>query len=246
MAKIYLRMPTYVAQFYRGRETDHPLTEFQPVEFSPFQTEHVMMSSWLVLVNESESDNTVCFSERMWKNILSGRKPQGGKVLIKRDPQQWPTMDEINLLTGVPRDKRSDGYDYLCIEAPRTILVGRRYKQVTTSFTLPQSAANEMAKTMRLEFIRVMVKFIKDELSYCDIKGIEREITMCVDHFFFHYNICLGTNMKDRDTMRRMAARWLEDAKVLVKDITSDDVLFLYEKECENMGRSLDDLTRNI
>lgn len=182
----------------------HQLTEFQPVEFSPYQTEHVMMSSWLVLVNESESDTTACFSERMWKNILSGRKPQGGKVLIKRDPQQWPSMDEINLLTGVPRDKRSDGYDYLCIEAPRTILVGRRYKQVTTSFTLPQSAANEMAKTMRLEFIRMLVKFIKDELSYCDIKGIEREITMCVNHFFFHYNICLGTNMKDRDTMRRI------------------------------------------
>ena len=37
MSNIYLRVPTYVAQFYRGRDVTNRLSEFQPVEFSSFQ-----------------------------------------------------------------------------------------------------------------------------------------------------------------------------------------------------------------
>ena len=39
MANIYLRVPTYVAQFYRGLDADHLLAEHDAYEFMEFQHE---------------------------------------------------------------------------------------------------------------------------------------------------------------------------------------------------------------
>lgn len=246
MANIYLRVPTYVAQFYRGRETDHPLTEFQPVEFSPFQKEHVIMSSCLVFSNDTDIEHVVCFSERMWKNMLAGKKPQGGKVFLHRDPHEWMSMDEITALTGKGGAKKYEGYDYLCIAAPKTILIGRQYKQVTSSFNLPFIAANEMVRQLRTEFVRLLLSWMRQELTFCDVKGIKRDIIMCIDHFFHHYGICQGTNMKDRDSMRRMAIRWLEDSKMIVNEIKDEDVTFVYKRENDDRQLSVEELLNDL
>ena len=240
MANIYLRVPTYVAQFYRGRDVNNQLNEFQPVQFSAFQQEHTIMASSIMLVTEQAMDHTVCFSERMWKNILAGRKPQGGKIILKRDPAEWPSMDEILFLTDVQRNKKTDGFDYLCIATPKTIVIGGQYKQVTSSFTLPFRQANGLVKMLRREFVRILLNWVMKELALCDKRGIERDVVMCIDHFFYHYSMVLGTNGTDRESMRRMAMRWIEDAKLLADDIEDDDVLFEYERESGKSNITLD------
>lgn len=247
MANIYLRVPTYVAQFYRGRVAPEPvLSELTPVEFSPFQRESVIMSAALMLVSEQAMDHTVCFSERMWKNILNGRRPQGGKTQLRRDPQDWPTMDEILFLTGATRNKKTDGFDYLCIATPKTIVVGGQYKQVTSSYTLPLRQANALVKQLRADFLHVLLYWITEEQFACNRNGIRRDVVMCIDHFFYHYQMCLGGSATDRESMRRMAMRWLEDAKMLPLGIDDDDALFVYKKEEQQGGINADEMLANV
>ena len=246
MANIYLRVPTYVAQFYRGRDVSNRLTEFQPVEFSQFQQEMAIMETGLILVPEQQMDHAVCFSERMWKNMLNGRRPQGGKTQLKRDPQEWPTMDEVLYLTDQQRNKKTDGFDYLCIQTPKSIVMGGHYKTVTNSYTLPLRQANGLVKQLRREFVRILLNWIKKEQALCDLRGVERDVIMCIDHFFYHYNMCLGVNGTDRDSMRRMAMRWLEDAKILADDINDEDVLFEYEKESSKQTIAIEALIEEI
>ena len=253
MANIYLKVPTYIAQFYRGRiAPEPPLTEFQPVMFSPFQEESAMMSAWLLFVSEKDMEHTTCFSERMWKNILAGKAPQGGKVILKRNPADWPTMDEICFLTGTKRNRKTDGFDYLCIQTPKTMVIGGFYKVVTSSFTLKFNEACAMVRQLRHEFLRIFLHWICEELLVCDKRGIRfdsktgRDVVMCIEHFFYHYQMSLGTNATDRDSMRRMAKRWLEDAKMLPSDINDEDVLFFYEKEAEHRGKNVDELIDSI
>jgi hypothetical protein len=235
-----------VAQFYRGRDVNNQLSEFQPVEFSQFQQETAIMATGLILVAEQQMDHTACFSERMWKNILNGKKPQGGKALLKRDPTEWPSMDEILFLTNVQRNKKTDGFDYLCISTPKTIVVGGQYKVVTNSYTLPFRQANGLVKQLRREFIRILLNWVMKEQALCDLRGIERDVILCIDHFFYHYNMCLGTNGTDRDSMRRMAMRWIEDAKMLADDINDEDVLFEYENESGKQTVSVEDIIEDI
>lgn len=253
MANIYLRVPTYVAQYYRGRVVpDPPLTEFQAVEFSRFQEEYAIMESALTFTSEQESDHQVCFSERMWKNLLQGKRPQGGKVIMRRDAKEWLTIDEVNYLTGNKRNRKTDGYDYLCIAAPKQVVIGGQFRQVTGSFTLPFESANTMVRQLRREFLRIFLHWICEELLVCDRRGIRfdatsgRDVMMCIEHFFYHYNMSLGANTTDRDSMRRMAKRWLWEAKMLPNDITDEEVLFFYEKEEQRRGKNVDELIRSV
>lgn len=245
MANIYIKVPTAVAQWYRGRLKE-PLTEFQPVVFSPYQTESAIMEADIMLVPEGQMDHTVCFSERMWKNILNGRKPQGGKALLKREPTEWPSMEEVNFLTNLSKNKKTDGYDYLCVAAPKAVRMGTSYKMVTTSFTLTAAGASELARYMKREFVRVMLHEICEEIALNDKRGLRREVMSCIDRFFYRNNICLGTNTKDRDTMRRMATRWMEDAKMLGKDVKDEDALFVYERENANKNITLEEMLQEL
>ena len=250
MANIYLRVPTYVAQFYRGREVQHPLSENDPVEFSPFQHEHVLMSACLQLDTDINSHSSACFSQRAWRNILQGKQPHDGKRILTRDEEVWPTMQEICMLTGEKKIQRMDGYDYLCIEMPKQIVVGRQYKQTNPSFTLPPTAATDMQRMLRNEFIRILLDWIRQERYFCNKAGIRRELAMMIDHFFYHYNMVLGTNQKDRDSMRRMAARWIEDAKMLPNDGidfgVTDDLDYVYEREAEDKDIDIETLLKEL
>ena len=221
---------------------ERTLGEFRAVEFSRFQMEYAMMEACLTFVAEQDMEHTVCFSERMWKHILNGCKPQGGKPMLRRDAQEWPSMDEILFLTGTQRNNRSDGYDYLCIAAPKQIVMGGKYKTVTGSFTLPFRQANELVRQMRREFLRVFLHWISEELFVMERRGVRRDAVMCIDHFFYHYNMIMGTNATDRESMRRMAKRWLEEAKMLPKDIDCEDAVMVYEREEEKRGRNIDEI----
>lgn len=249
MANIYLRVPTYLAQFYRGREVKHPLAETEPIVFSPFQHEHVLMCACLQIDTEVEPTSN-CFSQRAWRNILQGKQPQGGKRVLNRDEDEWPTMQEICMLTGEKKIQRIDGYDYLCIEMPKQILVGRQYKPTSASFTLPATAANDLQRKLRYEFIRILLDWIRQERFFCNQQGIRRDLTMIVDHFFYHYNMVIGTNGKDRDSMRRMATRWLEEAKILPNDGVdfgdAEDLQYVYERETENQDINIDALLMKL
>lgn len=247
MANIYLRVPTYVAQFYRGRVVPEPvLSEFAPVAFSPFQRESAIMSAALTMVTEQQMDHTICFSERMWKNILNGRPPQGGKIQLKRDATEWPTMDEILYLTNVQRNKKTDGFDYLCIATPKQIAIGGQFKQVTSSYTLPFRQANALVKQLRRDFLHILLYWITEEVFACNRNGIQRDVVMCIDHFFYHYQMCLGNNTTDRESMRRMTMRWLEESKMLPLDIDDEDALYMYEREESRGGMDIEAMLMNV
>ena len=58
MANIYLRVPTYVAQFYRGLDAEHLLAEHDAYEFMEFQHEYWLMKNYLHLIPENQQTAT--------------------------------------------------------------------------------------------------------------------------------------------------------------------------------------------
>ena len=249
MTYICLKVPSYLAQFYRNRNPQSPLTEQQAVSFSPFQHEHVLMSSSLVLADGSEPANPICFPQRQWTNMLRGRQPQGGKRILQRDPEQWLTTQEVCVLINDRANAKTDGFDYLCIEIPRTILVGDQLVSTNASFVMPRDAATQLQTMMRQELVRCLVDWIRRERHWCNMKGVERDLTAVIDHFFYHYQICLGTNMRDRESLRRMASRWIEEALVLPHDYLTfddEDAMFIYEKERDAQDVPIETLLKEL
>lgn len=250
---IYLRVPTVLAQFYRHREVKHPLTEFDAVRFSPFQGEHILMSNFLQIDVGGDINHAGCFSQRAWRNILQGRQPSGGKRIINRDETEWPTMQEVCMLTNDKKVQRMDGYDYVCIEMPKEVLVGRQYKPTNGSYSLPPSAAVSMVSLMQNFFKFTLLDWVRQERHFCNIHGVslkDRHLTMMIDHFFYYYDICMGTNFKDRDSMRRMAIRWIEESAMLPNDgvdfADAEDLHYVYESEEANADIEIRELLKQL
>lgn len=240
MANIYLLVPSYLAQFMRNRERGRRLTEQEPVVLPSFLKESAIMQYGLLLVPEQACEHSVCFSQRMWQNMLKGRRPQGGKKMIDRDQDEWLSVEEVNMLMGTFTKTKFKNCDYLCIQAPKTAMQGTVEKTVTPSYTLTAGKAYELTKELRTNFVYVLLRWVRNEQMMCDYKGIDRDVMTCIDHFFNHYNIMIGLNPTDRDSMRRMAVRWMNDAWQVANSVDDEDATFVYERERETQRRSMD------
>ena len=51
MPNIYLRVPSYVAQFYRAIDPNRRLSEQDAYQFCPFQHEYILMRNITVLLD---------------------------------------------------------------------------------------------------------------------------------------------------------------------------------------------------
>ena len=234
MPNIYLKVPTYVAQFYRGRNPKSTLTEFDPVDFLPTSYEYMLMQSTLVITEGMTAHWPACFSQREWKNMLQGRPAQGGKKILFRDENEWLSTREVCALIGDTTNNKTDGFDYLCIACPKQAIIGQQVAKVNSTYSLTRIVANQLTTILRSEFIRVLLDWIRQERFYCNQRGIQRSTVLMIDHFFYHYGILVGTNGKDIDSMRRMAVRWLEEALTLPNDRVDwedEEAQYIYNKE---------------
>ena len=100
MANIYIKVPWYVAWHFRGRDEKRQLTEWDAVKFTEFDHEYRTLVNNLRFIPEAQQSR-MCFSQQAWKNILHGRKPDGGQIILQRDPKTWPTVNETAALTGI-------------------------------------------------------------------------------------------------------------------------------------------------
>lgn len=100
MANVYLQVPTYYASYMRNK-FDVPLQKGEPLKFSEYSIERQMMRVGLLPISGHKQKSPISFSEYEWKNMMHGRRPEGGAVIRKRDPSEYLSYSEV-------RDASSD------------------------------------------------------------------------------------------------------------------------------------------
>lgn len=236
MPNIYLRIPTYVAQFYRGLDSKHLLAENEPYEFCMFQHEYIYLKNQLLLIPEDQQTCSWCYSQRAWNNIMAGRPPMGGSTIIRRDRTQWPTNNEICALIGIKSVKKMEAYEYLCVKIPDEAMFGDEVRRTNGSYSLRQNEAMKFQRMLRDEFKHTILDWIIQERRYCNQVGIHREIGQTIERFFERYYISIGSGKRERESMYKMVRRWLDEAHLLPNDrvdFSATDIHYVTDKERE-------------
>lgn len=218
MSNIYLRVPQYVAAFYRNRDDAHQLSPFEAVEFAPFTHEAAVMAASLMLIDNYSEQSSLCYSQRAWNKILQGKSPVTGKKILKREADDWPTINELCALHGRPLNDRESVFDYLCIAIPREIAINGRIHRTNASYTLTFSSARKLASLLRNEFYHVFADWCIQDRRHCNMIGIKRERGEMLERFLAQYDIPVSVDEHEKDSLRRMANRWFERAFVLPND----------------------------
>ena len=234
MPNIYLRVPLYVAAFYRHRDDDHPLGEFDPVEFAAFTHEAIVIASSLMLVANPSEQSSLCYSQRVWQNILNGKPPTGGKRLLQRDPKEWPSLQELCTLHGRAFNDREPAFDYLCIRIPREIPFNGEIRKTNASYTLHFESARKLASLLRNEFYHTFADWCIQDRRSSNMAGIKRDRGEMLERFLTQYDIPVSADGREKDSLRRMANRWFEKAMILPNDrlnFNSDYLTHVTEEE---------------
>lgn len=215
MSNIYLRTSRYVAAFMRALGDGMSMPANQPVVFSPYTQEYVVLANGLRIVPESKQHRASCYSQSAWQNMLRGRLPQGGKPIIVRNPEDYLSYAEICTLEQLNNRTKTDAYEFVCIQIPREIYTNGHVERTTKSYTLDSSAANALRKLLRESFIRTFLDFETRNLIFAQANHIHRSDVEIMERFFMEYDVPVSHDLNERETLRRLKQRWHKEAVYL-------------------------------
>ena len=209
MANIYVKVPWYVAWHFRGRDENHQLTEWEPVEFSDFDHEYQVLVNNLRYIPE-QNQTRMCLSQQAWKNILHGKASGGGPTIIQRSASEWPTPQETAALTGLAMSPRHAASDYLCIRMPREVYLNKRVYRTNSCYALSYDAAYFFAAMLADRFSYEYTQWMKYDKRMAESQGFKRKIIDSQERYFVQYNFPVIIDPKLRESLRRQHTRFVE------------------------------------
>lgn len=209
MANIYLKIPWYVACWLRGRDEDHQLTEWEPVKFADFDHEYQMMINTLRNIPE-QNQTCMCYSQHAWNNILKGKCPDGSMLIMNRDQTKWPDSSETATLTGVKKSDRHNASDYICIEMPREVWIGKRTYRTNACYSMSHDAAYKFAAMLTDRFCYEYTQWFYQDQRIARSQGFKRKQNESVERFFVQFNFPVIIDPRLRESMRRQHTRFIK------------------------------------
>lgn len=235
MPNIYLRLPMSRCQFFRNRDPKRVLAKNEPVVFSVYSPEYFVMRSSLTNAGAlSQKVNTQCFSHQQWCNMLNGRHPLGGNVLVTRDTSEYLTYDEVLHLNGNKEYAKSDNEDYLCIKLPSEIEVIDTVRAVTPTWNLDRSGVYKLLELLNNDFKRSVVEWALATFDFCTANGkiIARSKAAMLERYLMRYGI--DPSSEEKDNLRRVVERWIKSEHNFFKAYSCLDMQYEDRTEHEH------------
>lgn len=212
MANLYLRVAHYVAQFYRNRDENNRLGEFDPVVLNDNYADNIL-SRCLRLDGSKGKSTVMCYSQQSWDNILKGKQPYGGITVFRRDPKTWPSAKEICALEGRSLSLHEELFDYLCIALPAETLYNGEVVKVSKAFALDALTAQHLANHLRYEYCHVFSEWIIQERRLFSSRGLLLSDAEALERFLAQYDIKIAPKTSGKNSMRMAMKRMLGKAE---------------------------------
>lgn len=232
MANVYLRVPAMIAQYFRNRlKEGNPKTTFDPVRFGKYEIMTTIINNNLAIRYDTTGDraNKFSFSHREWKNMLKGMTPDGRYSVIKRDPIDYLSFDEVRMLVGDNVTDKSVTLDYLCIALPPTVYIDGKQCRVNPDYNLTIDGAKQLLQELRYDFRLALAMWEQANKCWClsphrgkKRQMISRKGTAVLNRFFEHYNIVTSHSERDLTTARKE----LQRLDIQLKPVLEFDITF--------------------
>lgn len=231
MANIYLRLPRIQACVMRNLDDDNPLACSQPFKVPDFDPMASIIRSGLVIQGSLPKKDPVCFSQQEWQNMMQGKHPQGGKAVIKRNADEWLTYKEVCDLFGSKMMNVSDDYDYLCIQMPREVLIGKKMYATNQQWKLEYHIAHEVVDMFAVKFKFALSEWQLGNYDYCTRDGriIRRPLLATLERFCMRYDVPI--DKEQRQILRRQFQRWMDEARMQYRAYRHIDIEFEDSKD---------------
>ena len=207
MAKMYIRMPHYVASFYRNLDKRNPIPYGEAVDVEKTPALWNILLHGLVPNNKNDVEKDGCFSERLWRKMLHGQglvSDANGKPLqIKRSVKDPLTIEEIHLLCGWDAEKATDNDEYLCVKLPQYIYRDGKQVIIDGAYQLHKNEIHAFCAEMRRCFWSECIDYIDTYVDATKANGYDRSKIEGLERFMLRYDIRNGEDNRTLATLKR-------------------------------------------
>lgn len=211
---MYIRVPHYVASFWRNREERKPIPAGGRVDLSGEYVLWNMLRQGLCRNPDEEVVREGCFCERMWRKMLRGQSLVANKkgVYVKvfpgRDATQYLSDAEVRAMCAMKEARHEDASEYLCIELPSRVYMNGTQYVVDGQWQMKGKTVQLFVAELRREFWHECLTYIEQFLESGSRK-MERSTNEGLDRFMLRYDIRIGKDNKERATLKRSYYRQL-------------------------------------
>lgn len=217
MAQIYVKVPHYVASFWRNRDEAHPVMPWSPVDLMgefPFR----QIVDYGLMRNERLSiiNRVMCLNEWQWREMMKGKTifvDGNGKISVKLRPAKRKedvlTVADVYFLCGKPVPKNWFADEYLCIGIPSTWYNDKTHKWmvVDNCWQLMDGGVDRLRAWLQGEFVKTLLNDkAEDELS-CRKRGLEFNLLDFLERFMLRYDIRNSTDNHEKSTVKKVLQR---------------------------------------
>ena len=164
MPNVYLRVPHYVASYFRNKNRSQRIAVGGVISIDPSDPLYATLVDKLTC-NSTSVNQGYCFCARQWKRMMMGHAPN--ETNLKKPPMLKEFEDELTLsddevaiLSGLSAPRNSDKGEYLCIAVPREICKFGQQFIVNEHWQLTDHGAKAMRLMMTNEFWRALFSYL--------------------------------------------------------------------------------------
>lgn len=168
-------------------------------------------------VDNSQRKPPLYYTQDEWVLLCCGTNTRTLKTTVQRNPKIYPSYQEIRRIEGYPIGQRSDNYDYLCIQLPRTWFDGVKERPINTDnpVHLATYYAQALVSTFIDQFDLALGQWELDNKMYClreysNNKMLSRRRLDIIYRFFEAYDIPVARDEVELAAVRKKLSRILK------------------------------------
>lgn len=226
MANCYLRVPYYVASYFRNKSRKDSLPVGSVIEIDPCDPMYGELYDHIHCNTGGTINRARSFCARQWNQMMQGysiargmtRKTKANRLLTERVDELTLSDSEVALLTGLDVPCNEDLGEYLCIRMPDEVRRDGTMRPVNAHWQLSVTGAKRVRRMMIDEFWRAFYCYTDRFRSYCEKEGRSYSPMEGLERFMERYDIRNSADNHEKDMLKRNMNRKREAFK-----FTSDD-----------------------
>lgn len=203
MANFYIRVPFYVASYYRNKDKTSPIPVGGIVYIESDDPLWYTISENLVCNSGNIVHKNYCFSSKQWQKMMKGSTLSDKKTDITRMDELTISDDEIKVLAGLPVPRNDNSGEYLCVAMPREVYHSGRIMATNTLWFLSPRGAGKVRKAMVDEFWRALFTYTDTRRDVCANKRHKYVVIEGLESFMERYDIPNPPDNSTREMLKR-------------------------------------------
>lgn len=211
MANCYLRVPYYVASYFRNKSRDESLPVGSVIEIDPSEPLYGELYDQIHCNTSGTINRARSFCARQWNQMMQGyainkgsiRKTKANRVLTERVDELTLTDSEVSLLSGLDIPRNEDSGEYLCLRMPDEVRRNGQLRPVNAHWQLSTRGAKRIRRMMIDEFWRAFYCYTDRFRSYCEMEGRSYSPMEGLERFMERYDIRNSADNHEKNMLKR-------------------------------------------